>query len=362
MSSRTARACLRSSLAAIAGVCVAFSSADTLYFAHIFYPDIGDGFIQRVDLNGGAVETVVVTGNGVRGITIEPAGAALYWADVNALVIRRSNLDGGDVQDIITSGLEWPRSIAADAGSGKIYYGDQVSYLLQRANLDGSSPQTLRSTAFHAGLAIDSVNGKVYWSTSDADVKGKILRCNLDGSGLETVISSSDPEFKPAGVAVDPAGGRVYWTDYVVDVIRRANLDGSDMQDLYWVGSNRNPRPICLDLPHGKVYWGQDVLLQGYEGKIMRMDLDGAVPEDFVTGLGLVTELAILPGGEPTCRPADANCDGSVNALDIEPFVSLLTGGGVPCSPCAADLNDDGSVNGLDIDPFVDCLVGGGCG
>lgn len=358
MSTRPSRALS----ALVVGLVLHAADADTLYFSHCFYPEIGDGFIERVSLDGGTIEPVHVTGNGVRGIAVEPVGAKLYWADVNALVIRRSNFDATDVQDIITSGLEWPRSVAADAGSGKLYFGDQVTYLLRRANLDGSNPQTLRSTAFHAGLAIDALHGKIYWSTSDADVKGKILRSNLDGTGLETVISSSDPEFKPAGVAVDPVGGRVYWTDYVVDVIRRANLDGSDMQDLYWVGSNRNPRPICLDLSRGKVYWGQDVQIQGYEGKIMRMDLDGALPEDFITGLGLVVDLAILPAGGSPCEPADANCDGSVNALDIEPFVRRLQGGGSPCSPCAADMNADGSVNGLDIAPFAECLKYGGCG
>ncbi|MCG3128469.1 MAG: hypothetical protein CHACPFDD_03358 [Phycisphaerae bacterium] len=59
--------------------------------------------------------------------------------------------------------------------------------------------------------------------------------------------------------------------------------------------------------------------------------------------------------------PCDANCDGSVNGFDVEPFVGLLTGSGTPCAPCAGDANDDGSVNGFDVEPFVDALTGGGC-
>ena len=358
---RTARVCVPLTLFAASVLLVSAASADSLYFAHM-YPDGSGGSIEKIDLDGGTVKPVFDTGYGVRGIALEPVAGKLYWTDTSILMIRRSNLDGTGVEDIITSGLEFPRSIAADAGSGKIYFGDQLTYLLKRADLDGSDQQTLRSTAFHAGLAIDTVHGKIYWSTSDLDVKGKILRSNLNGSGLETVISSNDAEFKPAGVAVDPVGGRVYWTDYVLDVVRRANLDGSDMQDLFWVGANYNPRAICLDLPHGKLYWGQDVGYNWFDGgKIMRMDLDGALPEDFVTGLGLVTEVAVLPGGGAPCHPADANCDNAVDLSDIEPFVDLLIGTGQPCSSCAADVNADGSMNGLDIAPFVDCLLLGGC-
>ena len=61
----------------------------------------------------------------------------------------------------------------------------------------------------------------------------------------------------------------------------------------------------------------------------------------------------------------DLNCDGSINALDIDPFVLALTDpvgytSSYPhCDNMLADCNDDGSINSLDIDPFVDLLTGG---
>ncbi|MCG3125627.1 MAG: hypothetical protein CHACPFDD_00452 [Phycisphaerae bacterium] len=61
------------------------------------------------------------------------------------------------------------------------------------------------------------------------------------------------------------------------------------------------------------------------------------------------------------CVPCDANCDGSINGFDVDPFVALLSGSGTPCSPCAGDVNADGSINGFDIDGFVAALTGGGC-
>lgn len=59
-----------------------------------------------------------------------------------------------------------------------------------------------------------------------------------------------------------------------------------------------------------------------------------------------------------TCTPCDANCDGSVNGYDVEPFIGLINGA-TPCSLCAGDANGDGTVNGADIDAFVSGLLGG---
>ena len=58
----------------------------------------------------------------------------------------------------------------------------------------------------------------------------------------------------------------------------------------------------------------------------------------------------------PPCDPCDANCDGLVDAFDIEPFLDLLFGGAVPCEACAGDANGDGEMNAFDIEPFLDCL------
>ncbi len=67
-------------------------------------------------------------------------------------------------------------------------------------------------------------------------------------------------------------------------------------------------------------------------------------------------------------QPGDLNCDGAVNAFDVDPFVQALTA--TPpeyaeyyalypqCNHSSADINQDGVVNVFDIDPFVDLLAG----
>jgi hypothetical protein len=52
------------------------------------------------------------------------------------------------------------------------------------------------------------------------------------------------------------------------------------------------------------------------------------------------------------------NCDGVVDAFDIDPFVELLLGGGCACNPQAGDANLDGQLDAFDIEPFVSYLLG----
>lgn len=72
---------------------------------------------------------------------------------------------------------------------------------------------------------------------------------------------------------------------------------------------------------------------------------------------GYLTDAEVLVVTPPACLACDANCDGSINGLDIEPFRAILVGGANPCGPCAGDTNHDGSVNGLDIAAMVECLT-----
>ncbi len=61
----------------------------------------------------------------------------------------------------------------------------------------------------------------------------------------------------------------------------------------------------------------------------------------------------------------DLNCDGVLNAFDIDPFILALTDEAAyavaypDCDILLADLNGDGVVNAFDIDPFIEVLTPG---
>ena len=58
---------------------------------------------------------------------------------------------------------------------------------------------------------------------------------------------------------------------------------------------------------------------------------------------------------EPITLLGDINLDGSVDFLDISPFIAILSANGFQVE---ADINDDGSVDFLDISPFIGILGG----
>lgn len=63
-------------------------------------------------------------------------------------------------------------------------------------------------------------------------------------------------------------------------------------------------------------------------------------------------------------EPGDLNCDGELNAFDIDSFLLALTNPPAyaaahpTCNRDNADINGDGAVDSFDIDPFVALLTG----
>ncbi|MCK4413794.1 MAG: hypothetical protein KAY32_09635 [Candidatus Eisenbacteria sp.] len=269
----------------------AVAQADgVLHFSQIFCPDWSSGYIHTVNTDGSGLQTVVDVGGGLRGIAVDQFAEKLYWSDVDSDVIQWADLDGGNPEAIVTTGMSWPMGIAVHPAADMLCWGDQTLAEIGAAHLDGAGAGPLLYTSFHSGIAFDTTNDKIYWSTSITSTSGEILRANLDGSDVETVVTGAD---KPARIALDISGGKIYWTDYVVDVVRRANLDGSGVEDLYVVGANLNPGGIALDLGVGKAYWGQAHDTNRH--KIMRMNLDGTNPEDVLTGdFGIITGIALV--------------------------------------------------------------------
>lgn len=85
----------------------------------------------------------------------------------------------------------------------------------------------------------------------------------------------------------------------------------------------------------------------------------GSVVFDITGGQGDVIGIddILTTGGSGGCDPCDANCDGSVDLTDVEPFIELLFGAD-PCNFCTGDVNDDGSIDLTDVEGFLACLLG----
>jgi sugar lactone lactonase YvrE len=152
--------------------------------------------------------------------------------------------------------------------STKLYWTDSAPPDIYRSNLDGTGVETVISGAGAAGLAIDVASGKLYWSES---ANGKIRRANLDGTGSEDVLSDlSEPE----SIAVDPTGGKIYWTDGSAFTISRADLDGSNIEEVVAVEAGYGLGDLVIDPVNLGLYW----IIFTFEGesKLQRSSLDGS--------------------------------------------------------------------------------------
>ena len=211
-------------------------------------------------------------------IALDLVNGKMYWTDGWNDCIQRANLDGSDAQKLFTD-IRYSRGIAIDSMGGKIYWASDDSHRggIYRANLDGSDAQKLITLSEGAtGIALDTARGKMYWHDDDED---NIQRANLDGTNIQNVVPIRDPYH----IAIDIVRSKVYWTTW--GKIQCANLDGTNVQD---VVTEVNPKSITIDIAAGKVYWTT-------MDKIQRANLDGTNIQDVATELNNPYGLALNP-------------------------------------------------------------------
>ena len=171
------------------------------YGDRIYWTNYGGSQIHTVDQNISDWQPIDA-GPHVGVIAIDAQNGKIYWdvADTEnpshldyrdfKRKIQRANLDGSNIQDIVT-GLDSPDTIAVDVQGGKIYWADWITNKIQRANLDGSNIQDIYILAEdnQTSISLDVQGGKIYWTDSL-----NIKRANLDGSNVRTIIKAQSPD------------------------------------------------------------------------------------------------------------------------------------------------------------------------
>ena len=254
---------------------------------YMYWIDRDTGKIQRANLDGSNIQDVLTGLIRPLYLALDIPGGKMYWTGWLTGRIRSANLDGSNLKDLVVkTGQGNPHSIALDVAAGKMYWTEWTIGKIQRANLDGSNIEDLITTGLSEpdDIELDVANSKMYWTDTGTD---KIQRANLDGSNIEDLITTGLSA--PDAITLDLVGRKVYWTDVGTNKIQRANLDGSNIEDLITTGLDL-PAGITLDPIGGKIYWtdwGTD--------KIQRANLDGSNIEDLVT-TGLDAPIGITLG------------------------------------------------------------------
>ena len=111
-----------------------------------------------------------------------------------------------------------------DPVADKLYWADASG--LYRVNTSGTFQETISTSNDIRSVAVDHPNGKIYYTVTD----GRIRRRNLDGTGIETVLTVA---YTPVNIRIDGLG-KMYWTSLSLNGdISRANTDGTQAQTIF---------------------------------------------------------------------------------------------------------------------------------
>ncbi len=309
---------------ALAFSMIVFGAESTPGSAHagrLFYLSIGGpggGRVVSVNDDGSDLQVVLAGRNaGPDGIVVDTASKKIYWTNMGKVsaddgTIERSDLDGGNLTTIVSAGGTWtPKQLKLDSVHGKLYWSDREGMRIMRANIDGSHIETLVETAqgdaarkdasnWCVGIALDVPGGKVYWTQKGNGGDGRIFRANLEIPQGQDALHRKDIEVlldalpEPIDMDLDLSNRTMYWTDRGDpprgNTVSRAPMDPpkgvqptsrTDQQIL--VTGLKEGIGISLDLKGGRMFYTD---LGGF---VYSSRLDGSDSKKILTGQGSLT-------------------------------------------------------------------------
>ncbi|RDW79130.1 uncharacterized protein DSM5745_05982 [Aspergillus mulundensis] len=210
---------------------------------HLYFLDIG---ISTPEFNG-RILTCKPDGSGLRelvtnietmpdGIAVDKPNGHIYWTNMGIPSaddgsIQRCDLSGANIVTIVPNGItHTPKQLTVAPQSKKLYWSDREGTRVMRANMDGSEVEVLYrpDTAdagnpyehWCVGIAVDEESGHIYWSQKGPSKgnKGRIFRMTVDLQAGETVENRKiecllDTLPEPIDLELDTSSRKLYWTD-----------------------------------------------------------------------------------------------------------------------------------------------------
>src|SRR6476660_3922836 len=215
------------------------ASGDQATVGRLFLLDLSDDRIVSLNSDGSDRKVIVTECRYPDGIALDVAAGHLYWTNMgvpklNDGSIERADLDGRHRMTIVPQGGTFtPKQIQLEKKSRKLYWCDREGMRVMRSDLDGSNIETLVDTSqgdsrpgpdavkWCVGVAVDVDGGKVYWTQKGPDNagKGRICRAGIELPNGQTASDRADIEVlydglpEPIDLDLDLNNRVMYWTD-----------------------------------------------------------------------------------------------------------------------------------------------------
>jgi len=207
--------------------------------ARLFFLDIADGRVLSAKPDGTDKTVIITDCPRPDGIVVDTEAGHIYWTNMADLKtnngsIERADLDGKNRTTIVPKGGTFtPKQLTLDRKNRKLYWCDREGMRVMRSNLDGSKVETLVDTSkgdprpgpdqrkWCVGISVDTDRNQMYWTQKGSDDagEGRIFRANIEVPKGETAASRSDIEVlfeglpEPIDLELDLKNRLIYWTD-----------------------------------------------------------------------------------------------------------------------------------------------------
>jgi hypothetical protein len=286
-------------------------------YGRLFVLELSGGRIHSMNTDGSDRKTLVTDCRLPDGIVVDAQAGHMYWTNmgipnVNDGSIERADLDGKNRKIIVPKGATYtPKQIHLEKGYGKLYWCDREGMRVMRVNLDGSKIETLvdtsqgnprpgtNATKWCVGVTIDPKLQQIYWTQKGPDNAGlgRIFRANVEIPTGESAANRSDIELlydglpEPIDLELDLENRVLYWTD-------RGDPPRGNTVSRASIDAKPTPDPqiVVTHLMEGIGIAldvpGERMFVTDFAGSIYFANLDGSGERNFLYAQGNLTGIA----------------------------------------------------------------------